>query len=133
LKQLIAHTDGASRGNPGAAALGVIIKSGQGEVVKEISLCLGRLTNNQAEYRAVIAALEESGRQGATHLRVNADSELVVKQLNGIYRVKNPGLAPLVLRVKELEKRFEKVIYCHVSRERNREADALANRALDGK
>lgn len=133
MKQLIAHTDGASRGNPGAAALGVIIKDNKDAVVSELSRCLGRKTNNQAEYQAVIAALEESARLGATHLTINADSELAVKQLNGIYRVKNPGLAPLAARVKDLEKRFEKVIYRHVPRESNREADALANRALDGK
>ncbi|MGI2336406.1 MAG: ribonuclease HI family protein [Dehalogenimonas sp.] len=133
MTQLIANTDGASRGNPGAAALGVMIKNPAGEVVREVSRCLGRLTNNQAEYAAVIAALEEAHKLGANELLLKADSELVVKQLCGQYRVKNAGLAPLYARVKALEGKFISVKYCYVPRECNREADALANRALNGK
>ena len=131
MTQLIAHTDGASRGNPGASALGVIIRSSTGQVEKSFGKALGCMTNNQAEYSAVIAALEESLKLGATELSLNADSELVVKQLNGQYRVKNAGLAPLYARVKTLEAKFKSVKYRYIPRERNREADALANRALD--
>jgi ribonuclease HI/probable phosphoglycerate mutase len=133
LTQLIANSDGASRGNPGAAALGVMIKNPAGEIILEVSRCLGRLTNNQAEYAAVIVALEEAHKLGADELLLKADSELVVKQLSGQYRVKNAGLAPLYAKVKALEVKFKSVKYRYVPREHNREADALANRALDGK
>ncbi|MEN8613865.1 ribonuclease HI family protein [Dehalogenimonas sp. THU2] len=131
MTHLIANTDGACRGNPGASALGVLLRTPTGQVVKEICRPLGSMTNNQAEYHAVICALEEALKLGATELSLNADSELVVKQLNGQYRVKNPGLAPLYARVKALEPKFKSVKYRYVPRERNREADALANKALD--
>ena len=131
MTQFIANSDGACRGNPGASALGVIIKTPTGQVVKQICRTLGHMTNNQAEYSAVIAALEEALKLGATELLLSADSELVVKQLNGQYRVKNAALAPLFARVKALEPKFKSIKYRYVPRERNRDADALANKALD--
>ncbi|AKG53000.1 phosphoglycerate mutase family [Dehalogenimonas sp. WBC-2] len=133
MTQLIANSDGACRGNPGASSLGVIIKTPTGQVVKQVCRALGHMTNNQAEYSAVIAALEEALKLGATELLLNADSELVVKQLNGQYRVKNAALAPLYAQVKALETKFKSVKYRYVPRERNRDADALANQALDAK
>jgi ribonuclease HI len=130
LTQLIANTDGACRGNPGASAIGVIIKTTAGQVVKSICRAVGNMTNNQAEYHAVISALEEALKLGATDLSLNADSELVVKQLCGQYQVKNPGLAPLYVKVKTLETKFKSVRYRYIPRERNRDADALANQAF---
>ena len=130
MSQYIANTDGASRGNPGAAAIGVLIITAAGEKV-EIKQTIGRQTNNQAEYKAVIAALKEAVRLGAAEMLVKADSELVVKQLNGQYRVKNAGLAPLYAEVKALEAKFKSVKYRYIPRLQNREADALANQALD--
>ena len=124
------HTDGACRGNPGASAIGVILKTPAGQVVKSLCRAIGCMTNNQAEYFAVISAMEEALKLGATDLALNADSELVVKQLSGQYRVKNPGLAPLYAKVKGLETKFKSVKYRCVPRERNREADALANQAF---
>jgi len=132
LTQLIANTDGACRGNPGASAIGVIIKSPTGQVVKTICRAIGNMTNNQAEYHAVITALEEALKLGATDLSLNADSELVIKQLSGKYQVKNAGLAPLYAKVKILESKFKNVKYLYIPRERNREADALANQAFNG-
>ncbi len=132
MTQLIANTDGACRGNPGASAIGVILKTSTGQVVKTVCRAIGNMTNNQTEYHAVIAALEEALKLGATELSLNADSELVVKQLNGQYRVKNPGLEPLYARVKTLEAKFKSVKYRYIPRERNREADALANKAFEG-
>ncbi|XUW99965.1 MAG: ribonuclease HI family protein [Dehalogenimonas sp.] len=128
--QLIANTDGACRGNPGASALGVIIRTPSGQVLKSICRALGNMTNNQAEYHAVITALEEATKLGATDLHLKADSELVVKQLSGKYQVKNPGLALLYAKVKALESRFKSVKYSYIPRERNQEADALANQAF---
>jgi len=97
IEKAVLYTDGASRGNPGPAAIGAVIKDGQGRVLARISKRIGRTTNNQAEYRAVIAALEEAVRLGAAGVEIKSDSELVVRQINGRYRVKNPGLKPLYL------------------------------------
>jgi len=130
LTHLIANTDAACRGNPGESALGVVLKTSKGEVLKSYCRAIGCMTNNQAEYFAVISALEEALKLGATELSINADSELIVRQLNGQYRVKHPGLAPLYAKVKALESKFKSVKYRHVPRERNREADIMANKAF---
>jgi len=130
LTQLIANTDGACRGNPGVSAIGVIIRTPTGQVVKSVCRAVGSMTNNQAEYHAVISALEEALKLGATELSLRSDSELVVKQLSGKYQVKNPGLEVLYTRVKMLETKFKSVKYQYIPRERNREADALANQAF---
>lgn len=130
MTQYIAHTDGASRGNPGAASIGVVIITPAGDKV-DLKQAIGRQTNNQAEYKAVIAALKEALRLGAAEMLLKADSELVVKQLNGQYRVKNAGLVPLYAEVKALEAKFKSVKYRYIPRHQNREADKLANEALD--
>jgi ribonuclease HI len=132
-KKLVLYTDGASRGNPGPAAIGVVIRSEKGQTLGAISEPIGVCTNNQAEYRAVIAGLEKALETGATHIALYSDSELVVRQLGGDYRVKNELLKPLFARVSELRKGLASFEAHYIPREKNREADALANAALDGK
>lgn len=128
------HTDGASRGNPGAAAFAYIIAPEHGEPIEEAG-CIGKLTNNQAEYTALIRALEHALELGAHHhLLVHSDSELLVKQMNGEYKVKNEELRGLFQQAQELKKQFTGgVTIRHVRREENSRADALGNEALDGK
>jgi len=130
---VIIHSDGASRNNPGHAAIGVVITDVGGQVLGTISRCIGITTNNQAEYRALIAGLEAALRMGADEVRVKVDSELVVKQLQGQYRVKNADLKPLYLKVATLLSSFKKYSLAHVPRAQNREADRLANLALDNR
>ena len=131
MKKVIIHTDGGSRGNPGPAGLGVYITSPDGQVLKRHSRYLGEQTNNYAEYMAIIDALQHAKEMGATEVDMYMDSELAVKQLHGEYRVKNPGLAPLFLQVHNLRLGFRSVRFTHVRRERNVEADALVNEAID--
>jgi ribonuclease HI len=129
-KRLTIYTDGASSGNPGPAAIGAVIRDGQGKVVSRISRSIGRTTNNQAEYRAIIAALEEAARLGAEKVDIKSDSELVVKQLKGRYRVKKATLRPLYQEVVRLAGTLKAFTITHIPREQNREADSLANQAL---
>jgi ribonuclease HI len=129
---LTIHTDGAARGNPGPAAIGAVIADEKGNVVATISRCLGVTTNNQAEYRAIIAALEKAVSLGARHIAMYSDSELVVKQINGQYRIKHAALQPLYKEVVRLTGGLENFKISHVRREQNAGADALANQALDG-
>ena len=130
--RLIARTDGGSRGNPGPAGIGVVLESAETkEVLEEHAVYLGVTTNNQAEYKAVLLALERVQVLEATEIEIVADSELLVKQANGEYRVKNPGLQALFTRLKMLEHHFRRVTYTHVRRAYNKAADALANKAMD--
>jgi len=129
-KRLTIYTDGASSGNPGRASIGAVIRDGQGKTVSRISRSIGHATNNQAEYRAVIAALEEAARLGAGEVEIRSDSELVVKQLKGHYRVKKATLRPLYQKVVQLAGLLEAFTITHIPREQNREADRLAHRAL---
>ncbi len=131
IEKAIIYTDGASRGNPGPAAIGAVIKDGQGRVLGKISRRIGITTNNQAEYQAVIAALEEAIRLGVAGVVIKSDSELVVKQINGRYRVKNPALKPLHQRVRELQSLFQSFAIASIPRRQNTEADRLSNVALD--
>ncbi len=131
IEKAILYTDGASRGNPGPAAIGAVIKDGQGRVLGKISRRIGITTNNQAEYQAVIAALEEAIRLGVAGVVIKSDSELVVKQINGRYRVKNPALKPLHQRVRELQSLFQSFAIASIPRRQNTEADRLSNAALD--
>ena len=128
--KVIINADGAARGNPGPAAIGATLKDESGKRLASVSKRIGRATNNQAEYRAVIAALEQALKLGAAELEVYLDSELVVRQLNGRYRVKNAALKPLYLRAKELQGRFRSSEVHHIPRLKNAEADNLANAAL---
>lgn len=128
---LVAHIDGGSRGNPGPAAFAAVMKTADGELVEEVSGFLGRTTNNVAEYQALLAALDFALAHKCRRLRVLADSELLVRQINDEYRVKNHNLKPLYERAKHLIARLESFSIRHVYREENREADRLANRTLD--
>jgi len=127
---LVINADGASRGNPGPAAIGATIKDENGRLLATVSQSIGRTTNNQAEYRALIAALEKAIGLGAREVDIRLDSELVIRQLQGRYRVKNAALRPLHLRVRELLDRLEGFTLKHIPREQNAEADRLANAAL---
>ncbi len=130
-KKLIIYTDGGARGNPGPSGIGVVVYNEQKELVREYSDFLGIATNNQAEYKAVILALKKAQELGGEELRFYLDSELVVKQLRGEYKVKNQDLASLFLEVHNLSLNFKKISYTHVRRELNKEADRLANEAMD--
>ncbi len=130
-KKVVIFTDGASRGNPGPAAIGVVIQDEIGQILETISLCLGKATNNQAEYRAMIAGLEKARDIGATGVEICCDSELVVRQLSGEYKVKNASLTPLYLKTQQLCRGFTSFKVHHIPREKNSEADRLANQALD--
>ena len=130
IEQLSIRADGASRGNPGPAAIGATIKDGQGNLVARISRRIGTATNNQAEYMALIAALNEAIRLGARKVDINLDSQLVVRQINGQYRVKNNVLKSLLHEVRQLAGCLEQFNIAHVPRQQNAEADRLANMAL---
>ena len=123
------HTDGASSGNPGPAGAGAVLRDENGLVMAELSRPLGRATNNEAEYQALIIGLEEARRFKVTRLKIYLDSELVVKQVQGIYRVKNQRLHPLYLRVIGLLQDLETYDILHIRREFNSEADTLASKA----
>ena len=131
--ELIIYTDGASRGNPGEAGIGVVVVTAAGEPVAEIADYLGRATNNVAEYTALQVGLEKARELGARRIEIRSDSELMVRQVNGQYRVNNEGLLPLFREVAALLRRFEQVTVRHIPRERNRRADALANQGIDNK
>ncbi|MBI4188589.1 MAG: ribonuclease HI family protein [Chloroflexi bacterium] len=130
VERAIIFTDGASRGNPGPAAIGVLIRDEQGRLMATVSQAIGTATNNQAEYRAMIAALEKAIGLGVRQVEVYSDSELLVKQINGQYRVKNESLKSLYQRVKLLQGQLDAFTLKYVPREQNREADRLANNAL---
>ena len=130
ISRMLIKCDGGSRGNPGPAAIGAVLYDSQNRVITTLSRAIGTTTNNQAEYQAVIAALEEAVRLGARHVELKIDSELIVRQLSGLYRVKKAELKPLYQRIKELQKKLEKLEVSHIPREENREADRLVNIAL---
>lgn len=125
------YADGASRGNPGPSAIGVVILAEDSSPIHRVSRRIGHGTNNEAEYRAAIAGLEAALALGATRATLRMDSELVVRQLLGRYRVRNPRLRPLWGRLEELRRRFHCLRVERVPRAENRLADALANQALD--
>jgi ribonuclease HI len=128
---ITAYIDGGSRGNPGPAGYGVQIVDGSGQVLAELYQSLGQATNNVAEYRGLLAALAWAQDRGLTRLHIRSDSELLVRQLKGEYRVKNPGLQPLYQEARERVGRIGEVTFEHVRRELNCEADRLANLAMD--
>jgi Ribonuclease HI len=132
-KKLIIYTDGGSRGNPGPAGIGAVLNNEKGERVAEVSEYIGETTNNQAEYKAVVAAIAKAKELGAVELDFFLDSELVVKQLNREYKVRDKDLAPLFMKIYNAVMGFKKVTFKHVRREFNVEADKLVNIALDKK
>ena len=129
--EIVANIDGGSRGNPGPAAYGVSIKTAHGDPVTAFAKFLGETTNNFAEYQGLLAALEYAISHGHPRLRVLTDSELMARQISGQYKVRSPDLKPLYDKAKSLISRLESFSIRHVYREQNREADRLANKAMD--
>ena len=130
-EQIIAHVDGGSRGNPGPAAYAVVVSTADGHHLASLSKYLGHTTNNVAEYEGLLAALNYAFEHGHHRLRVITDSELMARQINGQYKVKNPNLKVLYDRARKLIEQFDSFRIEHVRREHNREADRLANEAMD--
>lgn len=131
MKHATLFTDGASRGNPGHAGAGFVLTGPDGDVIFEGKDYLGELTNNQAEYIALQKGIEKAVECGIEKIDIKMDSELIVRQIKGEYRVKNEGLKPFYLKVLKLLDKFEKYSIGHVPREMNKIADNLANRAID--
>jgi ribonuclease HI len=131
--RLLIHTDGAARGNPGPAGAGAILRDAEtGETMAEIAEGLGRATNNVAEWTAVRLALEEARRLGASRVDLRMDSQLVARQITGVYRVKHADLQPIHAAVMALLRTFDGYTVGHVPRELNKDADRLSNVAIDG-
>lgn len=130
-EHLVAHVDGGARGNPGPAGYGVVIEDRHGKLIAEFSRYLGHRTNNFAEYSGLIAALNYVLEHQHSALHVLSDSELVVRQMNGVYKVRSPDLRPLYEHARMLARRLKWFRIEHVRREKNAEADRLANEAMD--
>jgi ribonuclease HI len=130
--KLVVHVDGGARGNPGPAAVGVVVSTPDGEVLDEVGEVIGVATNNVAEYRGLLLGLERARALGATEVEVVNDSELVARQVQGDYRVKHAGLKPLHQQALTALRAFDRWSIRSVPRERNARADALVNAALDG-
>lgn len=129
----IANIDGGSRGNPGPAAYGVVIRNAKGEILEKLGEYLGIQTNNVAEYSGLLAALEYAERNGIQSLKILSDSELMVRQMRGEYRVKNAALQEMFHRAKAMVRKLQKFSIEHVLRESNKDADRLVNQVLDGR
>jgi len=128
---LVIYVDGASRGNPGEAGIGVLIMDEKGNVLEEVSQYIGETTNNVAEYRALLLALDKAESYSPTEVIIKTDSELMAKQLNSIYKVKGRSILPLFKQVKAKTSRFPRFSVQHISREENKRADVLANNAIE--
>lgn len=132
MKKAVLYTDGGARGNPGPAGIGVVLVVEGGEK-RTYSRYLGTATNNQAEYEALLAGLNIAVKDGVTHITCNLDSELIVRQLNGEYRVRNAELKVLFQQVQGILTRFSSISFHHVRREQNKEADRLVNEAISSR
>ena len=132
MSRLIVNVDGGARGNPGPAAIGVVVRDGEGAVLEEVGERIGEATNNVAEYRALRRGIELAATHGATELELIGDSELVVRQVEGRYKVKNPGMKELYAEVMRALRDFDSWSIRHVRRADNADADRLVNQALDG-
>ena len=138
MKKVIIYTDGGSRGNPGPSAIGILFCNEKGEAFKKYSEILGEATSNEAEYQAVIFALKKFkalfGKKlaSSTEIELKADSELLIRQLNGEYKILEPKIGNLFLEIWNLRIDFKKIKFALISREKNKEADRLVNEALDG-
>lgn len=128
---MIINTDGGARGNPGPGACGAVLKDHTGNIIKKVGKYLGVCTNNEAEYQGLLLGLKYAVELGADCAEVLMDSELIVNQMKGAYRVKTPHLIPLHQQAKELENQLERVTYFAVRREQNKLADAIVNKVLD--
>jgi ribonuclease HI len=132
MSRVTVNVDGGARGNPGPAAIGVVLRDGDGRVLEEVGEKIGEATNNVAEYKALLRGIELAAAQGAGELELIGDSELVVRQVEGRYKVKNAGIKPLHAEVKRALGDFDAWSIRHVRRENNADADRLVNEALDG-
>ncbi|MGN6558428.1 MAG: ribonuclease HI family protein [Solirubrobacterales bacterium] len=132
MSRLVVNVDGGARGNPGPAAIGVVVRDGGGEVLEKVGEKIGEATNNVAEYRALLRGIELAAAHGGTDLELIGDSELVVRQVEGRYKVKNAGIKPLHQEVKRALQDFDAWSIRHVRRAENSDADRLVNEALDG-
>jgi ribonuclease HI len=130
---MLVYIDGASRGNPGHSGIGIAVYDENKKPVKAFGCYLGKLTNNMAEYMSAIFALITLLELGEKSAVIYSDSELLVRQLNGEYRVKNEKLLPFYIQIKFILRSFKKINFCHLGREHNKLADRLANRAIDEK
>ncbi len=130
MKKVLIYSDGASKGNPGDAGIGVVISDEKGKVLREVADYIGEQTNNVAEYSALIRGLKEAADLGATQIAICTDSELLARQLTGVYKVKAPNLKPLFEQAVTLLRAFERVSISHVVREYNKRADELANEGV---
>ena len=134
-EKFVIYTDGGARGNPGPAAIGIVIQIHQG--IKEYNKFIGKATNNEAEYQAVIFALKKlkhligSRKAQETEVEIKSDSELLINQLNAYYKIKEKDLALLFVEIWNLKQDFKKINFTHIKREENKKADALVNEALD--
>lgn len=131
MKELVIHIDGASRGNPGPSGIGIVVKDISGKVVKNIKKYVGIATNNTAEYSAFLTALGEAEKFGADKVKIFLDSELVYKQYLGEYRTNDKNLKEHLKKIREKEKKFISIEVTHIPRENNKEADKLANIAIN--
>jgi len=129
--EIVAYIDGGARGNPGPAGFGVRIERPDGTLIEEFSESIGVATNNVAEYRGLLAALEWARKHGASGVHLRSDSQLLVQQMLGNYKVKHPSLQPLHAKAQLLSHEIGRVTFEHVRREANRDADRLANAAMD--
>lgn len=125
------YTDGGARGNPGPAGIGIVIKDTSNQVIKELGKYIGKATNNEAEYTALIEGLSACFKKNVDEVDCYLDSSLVVNQLNGKFKVKDARMRALFVKAKKLENLFDKVTYTHVPRDKNHEADSLVNEVLD--
>ena len=132
MSRLTVNVDGGARGNPGPAAVGVVVRDAAGEVLEEIGERIGRATNNVAEYRALLLGIERAAALGASELEMIGDSELIVRQVKGEYKVKDAAMRKLHAQVKRALEPFDRWSIRHVRREENADADRLVNEALDG-
>jgi ribonuclease HI len=132
MSRLVVNVDGGARGNPGPAAIGVLVRDGSGEVLEEVGEQIGEATNNVAEYRALLRGIELAAAHGAGELELIGDSELVVRQVEGRYKVKNAGMKELHTEVKRALTNFDSWSIRHVRRAENADTDRLVNQALDG-
>jgi ribonuclease HI len=132
VSRVTVNVDGGARGNPGPAAIGVVLRDDGGRIVEEVGEKIGEATNNVAEYKALLRGIELAAAQGASELELVGDSELVVRQVEGKYKVKNAGIKPLHAEVKRALVDFDSWSIRHVRRAENADADRLVNQALDG-
>jgi len=132
MSRITVNVDGGARGNPGPAGIGIVVRDGSGEVLEEVGEKIGEATNNVAEYRALLRGIELAAAHGASDLELVGDSELVVRQVEGRYKVKNAGMKQLHEEVRRALREFDSWSIRHVRRESNADADRLVNAALDG-